>query len=86
MQILREQIAVLTEQVAALTTEQSRVRQPTRRLPPHCFNCNQVGNLQRDCCNQRCFFYGKLGHLSKDRWHQGNANGAPAQGSWHPNQ
>ena len=86
MQILREQMAALTEQVAALTTKQSRVRQPTRRLLPRCFNCNQVGHLQRDCCNQRCFFCGKLGHLSKDCWHQGNANGVPAQGNWRPNQ
>ena len=44
-QLLREQIAVLTEQVAALTT---KVNQPPRSRP-RCFNCNQVGHLQRNC-------------------------------------
>ena len=48
-QLLREQITVLTEQVAALAT---KVNQPPRSHP-RSFNCNQVGHLQRDCRRQR---------------------------------
>ena len=54
-QLLREQIAVLTEKVATLTT---KVNQPPRSHH-RCFNCNQVGHLQRDCQCQRCYFCGK---------------------------
>ena len=79
-QLLREQIAILTEKVAALTT---KANQPPRSRP-RCFNCNQVGHLQRDCRRQRCYFCGKLGHLSKDCWYQGNDNGASVRGNRRP--
>ena len=84
IQQLQQQVAVLTEQVAVLSTKQSRGAQPPRSRP-RCFHCNQVGHLQRDCRNRKCFNCGRLGHLSKDCWHQGNASGAPVQGNRHPN-
>ena len=79
-QFLREQLAALTEQVAALTTKAS---QPPRSRP-RCFNCNQIGHLRRDCRRQQCYFCGKLGHLAKDCWYQGNDNGAPVRGNRRP--
>ena len=84
VQLLREQVAVLTEQVAALSTS-SKGTQPPRSCP-RCFHCNQVGHVQCDCCNHKCFNCGRLGHLSKDCWHQGNNNGVPVQGNRRPYQ
>ena len=82
MQLLREQVAALTEQVAALSTSPKGTR--PSRSPPRCFHCNQVGHVQRNCRNRKCFNCGRLGHLSKDCWHQGNGNGAPVQGNRRP--
>jgi len=90
-QLLKEQIAALTEQVAVFTakalSEQvailtTRANRPPRSRP-RCFNCGQVGHLQCDCCRQRCFYGGKLGHLSKDCWYQLH-NGMPVRGNKRP--
>ena len=85
MQLLREQVAALTEQVAVLSTNKSHGARPPRSLP-RCFHCNQLGHVQRNCRNLKCFNCGKLGHLAKDCWHQGNARGAPVQGNRRPYQ
>lgn len=85
MQLLREQVAALTEQVAVLSTNKSQGVRPARN-PPRCFHCRQLGHVQRNCRNLKCFNCGKLGHLTKDCWHQGNARGAPVQGNRRPYQ
>ena len=84
MQLLREQVASLTEQVAVLSTKSQGAQPP--RSSPRCFYCKQLGHVQRNCCNIKCFNCGKLGHLAKDCWHQENARGAPVQGSRCPYQ
>ena len=83
---LKEQIAQLTEQVAALSTTPTRrtpKEQQRHQAPRRCFNCNQTGHLMRDCRNRlrrfpdtrRCFNCNQPGHLAKDCY-QGNGTGA----------
>ena len=86
---LKEQIAVLTEQVAALTTMKAGDQQ--RYRPRRCFRCNRTGHVQRECPlrNQRdsgprrCYTCGQAGHLARN-CHQGNEQGVPAMGNRHP--
>ena len=86
VELLRERVAVLTEQVAALSTSSKGMYTRPPRSHPHYFHCNQVGHVQRDCRNRKRFNCGRLGHLSKDCWHQGNNNGIPVQGNRRPYQ
>lgn len=81
---LQSQVEELTQQVATLATQPSR--QPAKR----CFNCNQVGHIQRQCPHRqqnfyplRCFSCGQMGHLAR-QCYQLNTNGAPVQGSRRP--
>ena len=50
---LKIQITQLTEQVAALTTKWKN------ETPKHCFCCNQLGHIQRNCptrfASQQCY-------------------------------
>lgn len=70
---LRQQMAALTDQVAALATTK---QQHTIR----CFNCQQMGHVQRNCPNQRsCYRCGRKGHQARD-CHQGNERGASRMG------
>ena len=79
IELLREQLATLTEQVAALSTLPSsrsagdRERERPIR-PRRCFGCRRPGHLMRECPfrrsgridSRRCFICNQLGHISRD--------------------
>ncbi len=87
---LREQISVLSEQVAALTTTHE-VSRRQRVASLRCFQCSQPGHLQRNCPrrpparnDRRCFACGLPGHMARDCGLPGNGQGVPVQGSRRP--
>ena len=84
---LKEQVAILTEQVAALLTS-PHTPQGTASQPPRCFSCNKLGHVQRNCPHlqgrpRRCFVCGLPGHIARN-CRQGNDKGMLARGSRYP--
>ena len=79
VQELKEQISLLTEQVAALS-----VKTPRRPASVVCYRCQQPGHIQRNCpLNRRCYICGQAGHIAK-QCPSGNGQGMSQKGLRHP--
>ena len=80
---LQQQIAALTDQVAALSSKRNPAissESGARR----CFRCHQLGHVQRNCPQApRCFTCGRPGHYAKN-CQAGNGRGMPRMGPRHP--
>ena len=76
---LKDQISVLAEQVAALTTKQNR--QPGNMVY---YRCWQPDHVQRYCpIARKCYICGQPGHLAKESY-LGNDSGVPQRGRGYP--
>ena len=60
VQELKEQISILTEQVAALS-----VKTPRRPTSAVCYRCQQPIHIQWNCPLNRCYICGQAGHIAK---------------------
>ena len=94
MSRLKDQIEVLTQQVAALAT-QKLINSWNRPALVRCFNCNGLGHLQSSCPSPPtqgrsswfgcgCFKCGQPGHTKKECPHHGNGEGVSGLGPRHP--
>lgn len=79
---LRQQVAGLSEQVAALTTRQVG----SKSAPPICYRCNRPGHIQRNCPGllrtRSCYACGTRGHMARDC--PGNGRGVSMRGRGYP--
>ena len=88
VQELKDQMARLTKQVAALATQKdssgpSHSRFTTPRGHQVSYFCQQPGHLKRNCPHRRpppiCYACGQKGHIARD-CKQENGKGAPGSG------
>ena len=80
VQELKEQISLLTEQVAALSAKP--LRRPAMVV---CYRCQQPGHIQRNCpLTKRCYLCGQAGHVVR-QCPSGNGRAVPRKGLRHPN-
>ena len=89
VEMLQEQVAALTEQVATLATRSSGGQQ--QREQRRCYGCRQTGHTWRDCPLRRrqgrgCFNCNRPGHIARDCFQrqQGNDQGASVKGNGRP--
>ena len=76
VQLLTEQVALLTKKVAALSTCQQRHKQSESGRRPRYFPCSQYGHVQKKCpyrCQGiTCYACGQSGHIARNCQVQGN--------------
>ena len=79
IQDLKEQISLLTEQVAALSSKPTRG--PAAVI---CYRSQRSGHLQRNCpLIRRCYLCGQAGHVVR-QCPSGNGQGVSQKGQRHP--
>ena len=79
VQELKEQISLLTEQVAALS-----VKTPRRPASVVCYRCQQAAHIQQNyLLNRRCYICCQAGHIAK-QCPSGNGQGMSQKGLRHP--
>ena len=95
VELLCEQVALLTEKVAALSAAPTGRSNTTLGLAyprnrPRCFGCNRTGHVLHECPHRfqrgetrTCFTCRQPGHIARDCY-QGNENGASAMGGRRP--
>ena len=79
VKVLMEQISLLTEKVATLTTRQTRQLGNVK-----CYRYDRPGHLQWNCpLTRKCYLCSRPGHLAKE-CHSGNSKGVLQLGWGHP--
>ena len=85
---LQDQMALLQEQVAALTTSTKSTGATARETSIRCYQCHKRGHMKRDCPSRqiKCWKCGRFGHIERYCHQPLNDNGASGWGSGRPSQ